>query len=233
MSARRLVLFDIDGTLLHSHGAGRRAMEAALLNMFGTKGSPDYRYDGKTDKQIVRDLMRAEGFDDTAIDTRIPEVLEAYVAGLRRELTLPHTKVEALTGVIALLDALVHRSHCVVGLLTGNLEPGAQQKLTAAGIGFERFALGAYGSDHEIRSELPAVAQRRARERLGLELSGDAMVIIGDTPADIQCGRPIGAKAIAVATGHYTVEALAVHHPDAVFADLGDTDAVLQAIDHA
>lgn len=233
MSARRLVLFDIDGTLLHSHGAGRRAMEGALREAFGTTGSPAYRYDGKTDRQIVRDLMRAEGFDDAVIDARIPGVLEAYVTGLRHELSQPHTRVEALTGVLALLDALVHRSHCVVGLLTGNLEPGAQQKLAAAGIGFDRFALGAYGSDHEIRSELPAVAQRRARERLGLDLPGDAMVIIGDTPADIMCGRPIGAKAIAVATGQYTMDALAEHRPEALFADLGDTDAVLHAIDHA
>ena len=233
MTARRLVLFDIDGTLLHSHGAGRRAMEAALTKAFGTKGSPSYRYDGKTDKQIVRDLMRGAGFDDATIDARIPEVLDVYVAGLRHELTLPHTRVEALKGVIALLDALVHRQHCVVGLLTGNIEPGAQHKLAAAGIAFERFALGAYGTDHEIRSELPAVAQRRARERLGLDVAGDSMVIIGDTPADIQCGRPIGARAIAVATGHYSVDALAEHGPEAVFPDLGDTDAVLHAIDHA
>jgi phosphoglycolate phosphatase len=233
VNERRLVLFDIDGTLLHSHGAGRRAMEAALRAAFGTTGSSAYRYDGKTDRQIVRDLMRAEGFDDGTIDARFPDVLEAYVAGLRQELAQPHTRVEALTGVMALLDALVHRSHCVVGLLTGNLEPGAQQKLAAAGIGFDRFALGAYGSDHEIRSELPAVAQRRARERLGLDLPGNAMVIIGDTPADIMCGRPIGARAIAVATGHYTADALAEHGPEALFADLGDTDAVLHAIDHA
>jgi phosphoglycolate phosphatase-like HAD superfamily hydrolase len=233
VTAHRLVLFDIDGTLLHSHGAGRRAMEAALMHSFGTKSSPSYRYDGKTDRQIVRDLMRAEGVPDAIIDERIPRVMDAYVTGLQRELALPHTRVEALTGVIALLDALGHRRHCVVGLLTGNLEPGAQHKLNAAGIAFTRFALGAYGSDHEIRSELPAVAQRRARERLGLDVTGGSMVIVGDTPADIQCGRPIGARAIAVATGHYSVEALTEHGPDALFSDLGDTDAVLYAIDHA
>ena len=121
---KRLVLFDIDGTLLSSHGAGRRAMEAALIETFGTSGSPEYRYDGKTDKQIVRDLMRDEGFPDAVIDACMPQVLEAYVAGLRRELALPHTRVEALNGVIALLDALVPRAHVVVGLLTGNLERG-------------------------------------------------------------------------------------------------------------
>jgi phosphoglycolate phosphatase len=166
----RLVLFDIDGTLLHSHGAGRRAMEAALLETFGTKGSPVYRYDGKTDRQIVRDLMRGAGFEDAIIDARMSTLLDAYVAGLEREIASPHTRVEALTGVMQLLDALVHRKHCVVGLLTGNLEPGAQHKLTAAGIGFSRFAVGAFGSDHEVRAELPAIAQRRARERVGLHV---------------------------------------------------------------
>jgi phosphoglycolate phosphatase len=227
----RLVLFDIDGTLLHSHGAGRRAMEAALIGAFGTKGSPAYRYDGKTDRQIVRDLMRGEGFGDAVIDARMAEVLDTYVAGLQREIASPDTRVEALTGVMQLLDALVHRSHCVVGLLTGNLEPGAQHKLTAAGIGFARFAVGAYGSDHEVRAELPAIARQRARERLGLSVDGNAIIIVGDTPSDIQCGRPIGARAIAVATGHYSVESLSEYQPDAVFSDLGDTEAVLRAID--
>jgi len=227
----RLVLFDIDGTLLHSHGAGRRAMEAALLEAFGTKGSPAYRYDGKTDKQIVRDLMRSQDFQDAVIDERMPQVLESYVRRLEREIASPDTRVEALAGVIELLDALVHRSHCVVGLLTGNLEPGAQQKLTAAGIGFERFSVGAYGSDHEVRAELPAIARQRTQERLGLLIDGSAVVIVGDTPSDIACGRPIGARAIAVATGHYSVASLSEHDPYAVFTDLGDTDAVLRAID--
>ena len=229
----RLILFDIDGTLLTSHGAGRRAMEAALSDTFGTTGHATYRYDGKTDRQIVRDLMRAEGFDDAVIDARMQEVLDAYVAGLSREIAASHTRVEAMPGVIELLDALVHRSHCVIGLLTGNLEPGAEHKLNAAGIAFGRFSVGAFGSDHEVRAELPAVAQRRARERLGIHVDGAAIVIIGDTPADILCGRPIGARSVAVATGHYTIDALAEHAPDAVFSNLVDTEAVLAAIDHA
>lgn len=202
-----------------------------MMGAFGTKGSPAYRYDGKTDRQIVRDLMRGEGFDDAVIDARMAEVLDAYVVGLQREIASPDTRVEALTGVMQLLDALVPRSHCVVGLLTGNLEPGAQHKLIAAGIGFERFAVGAYGSDHEMRSELPAIAQQRARERLGLSVQGSSVVIVGDTPSDIECGRPIGARAIAVATGQYSVETLSEYEPDAVFTNLEDTDAVLRAID--
>ena len=226
----RLVLFDIDGTLLSSHGAGRRAMEGALRSVFGTAGSPEYRYDGKTDRQIVRELMRGEGHDDVTIDARMPAVLEAYLEGLHRQLDAPGANVTALTGVFALLDALRSQMHCETGLLTGNLEPGAQRKLDAAGIAFDRFAVGAFGSDHEARDELPAIAQRRARERLGLDIAGASVVIVGDTPSDIRCGRPIGARAIAVATGHYAVADLARHDPAAVFQDLGDTGAVLRAI---
>jgi phosphoglycolate phosphatase-like HAD superfamily hydrolase len=233
MSAPRLVLFDIDGTLLNSHGAGRRAMEAALYSVFGVTGSRSYRYDGKTDRQIVREQMRSAGHDDAWIDARMPELLEEYLEGLRRELAAPAARVDALTGVEALLDALVERDHCVVGLLTGNLEPGARQKLTAARIAWEQFRVGAYGSDHEVREELPAIAQGRARARFGREYTGSAVVIIGDTPADILCGRPVGARAIAVATGHYTVEDLTAHGPAATFQDLSDTAAVLASIDDA
>jgi phosphoglycolate phosphatase-like HAD superfamily hydrolase len=233
MSTPRLVLFDIDGTLLNSHGAGRRAMESALQVVFGVTGASSYRYDGKTDRQIVREQMRNAGHDDAWIDARMPELLDAYLEGLRRELAAPDARVDALTGVVALLDALVERDHCVVGLLTGNLEPGAREKLAAARIEWEQFRVGAFGSDHEVRHELPAIAQARARERFGREYTGRAVVIIGDTPADIHCGRPVGARAIAVATGHYTVDDLRAHDPAAVFADLGDTTAVLASIDDA
>lgn len=231
--SRRLVLFDIDGTLLHSHGAGRRAMETALVTVFGSTGPTHYRYDGKTDRQIVRELMRGEGHDDARIDERMPDVLGAYLAALERELASPVARVEPMAGVMDLLDALVRRAHCVLGLLTGNLEPGARHKLTAAGIAFDRFRVGAYGSDHEARDALPAIAQRRARERLGAEFRGEELVIIGDTPADIRCGHAVGARAIAVATGHYSTADLSTHAPAAAFEDLTDTEAVLEAIDRA
>lgn len=231
--APKLVLFDIDGTLLWSHGAGRRAMEATLLAVFGRTGPTGYRYDGKTDRQIVRELMRAEGFDDAAIDARMPEVVEGYVGRLRSELAPPNARTQALRGVPELLDALAEREDRILGLLTGNVELGAALKLGAAGIDVGRFPVGAFGSDHEVRDMLPAIAQRRARERVGHDLPGEALVIIGDTPNDIACGRGVCARAIAVATGHYTTEQLAEHAPAAIFADLSDTAAVLAAIDDA
>jgi phosphoglycolate phosphatase-like HAD superfamily hydrolase len=229
----KLVLFDIDGTILWSDGAGRRAMEGALTDVFGSPGSPRYRYDGKTDQQIVRELMRAEGHADAHIDSNMTALLDNYLAGLERELASGECAPQCFGGVVDLLDALDACADRIVGLLTGNLEAGAAKKLRAVGIDPGRFRISAYGSDHEVRRELPAVALRRAREALGVELPGSQMIIIGDTPADIDCGRAVGARAIGVATGRYSVEDLAAHDPYAVFADLTDTAAVMRAIDEA
>jgi phosphoglycolate phosphatase-like HAD superfamily hydrolase len=229
----KLVLFDIDGTILWSDGAGKRAMTRALMTAFGTSGDSSYRYDGKTDMQIVRDLMRAEGHDDAIIDARMTTLLAEYLSGLHEELRSGATHIERFDGVMELLDALEARIDRRIGLLTGNIEVGAHAKLRAVGIDPSRFSVSAFGSDHEIRGELPAIAQRRAFDQLGLRVGGDAIVIIGDTPADIDCGRAIGARPIAVATGRYSVQELADHNPVAVFEDLSDTDAVMRAIDDA
>jgi phosphoglycolate phosphatase-like HAD superfamily hydrolase len=229
----KLVLFDIDGTILWSDGAGRRAMQRALTGTFGSSGSAEYRYDGKTDRQIVRDLMRMAGHDDAVIDARMAALLDEYVAGLHQELGVGASQIQRFEGVLELLDALEARADRRIGLLTGNIQSGAQAKLRAVGIDPARFTVCAFGSDHEARGELPAIAQRRAREQLGLDVAGDAIVVIGDTPADIDCTRAIGARAIAVATGRYSVDDLAAHGPVAVFADLADTAAVMRAIDAA
>jgi phosphoglycolate phosphatase-like HAD superfamily hydrolase len=229
----RIVLFDIDGTILRSGGVGRIAMERALTNVFGSPGSPDYRYDGKTDRQIVRELMREEGKSDEEIDSRMTGLLDEYVTGLHDELASRRTGVHVYPGVIELLDALEKQERVVLGLLTGNIEQGARAKLEAAGIDAGRFKVNAFGSDHEHRPELPAVAQRRARELLGIDVSGDRLVVIGDTPADIRCGESIGARAIGVATGRYSCDELASHGAYAVFETLADTDEVLSRIMNA
>lgn len=226
----RLVLFDIDGTLLWSDGAGRRAMEAALTATFGGSGDSAYRYDGKTDRQIVRELMRGVGHDDDHVDGRMDQLVALYLEGLRTELATDGHQARVLAGVPELLDALESRDDVVLGLLTGNIADGAALKLAAAGIDASRFRANAFGSDEELRPLLPAVAQARARELLGLHLEGERIVIIGDTPADIDCGRALGARAIAVATGRYDVDELSAHAPAAVFRDLTDTAAVVQAV---
>lgn len=226
----RLVLFDIDGTLLNSMGAGRSAMQRALHKVFGSSGDPAYRYDGKTDKQIVRDVMRLEGHSDEHIDSKMEKLVDLYLDALREGIASPKFNVHPLEGVMEILDVLEARDDIVLGLLTGNVEPGARVKLTAAGIDPDRFKINAFGSDHEHRPELPAIAQRRASESLGLSISGEKMIVIGDTPADIACGRALGARAIGVASGHYTVAQLEEHEPYAVFLSLENTQLVLETI---
>jgi phosphoglycolate phosphatase-like HAD superfamily hydrolase len=226
----KLVLFDIDGTILWTDGAGRRAIHAALQEVFGSIGPSDYWFDGKTDRQIVRDLMRLDGHPDAGIDERMDTLLGRYVECLGAELAHPEFSARLLAGIPELLDALEMRDDVVLGLLTGNVEPGARAKLRAVGLDPERFKVGAYGSDHEHRPQLPAVAQQRTREVLGIDIPGDRVVVIGDTPADIECARSIGARAIGVATGRYPVEELDKHGAAAVFPDLTDTDAVVRAI---
>jgi phosphoglycolate phosphatase-like HAD superfamily hydrolase len=226
----RLVLFDIDGTLLNSGGMGRAAMQRALGAVFGSPGHPSYRYDGKTDKQIVRDTMRLEGHSDEHIDARMENLIGIYLDGLRTGVKSGKFHVRPLEGVVEILDALEAREDVVLGLLTGNVEPGARVKLSAAGIDPDRFRINAFGSDHEDRPRLPAIAQRRASETLGLDIAGERVIVIGDTPADIDCGRALGARAIGVASGHYTVEQLQAHAPYAAFPSLRDTAKVFETI---
>jgi phosphoglycolate phosphatase len=226
----RLVLFDIDGTLLWTDGAGRRAIHRALRQELDVDVPEGYRFDGKTDPQIVRELVRMRGSDERSLEGRFEELLAVYASYLQEELTAEGHVAEPLPGVVELLDALEERPEVCLGLLTGNIREGATAKLRAVGIDPGRFVVGAFGSDHELRPELPAIARRRAVEVLSRELAGDAMVVIGDTPADVTCGRALGVRAIGVATGRYSVEELAAYEPHAVLEDLTDTSAALAAI---
>src|SRR5438128_148451 len=230
----KLVLFDIDGTILWTDGAGRRAIHRAVLEEMGTTGSIEsYRLDGKTDPQIVRDLLILAGHPEKVGVEGIAAVCRRYLALLESELARPTQRTRVLVGVPDLLAALEpHEAagRALVGLLTGNLEGGAALKLASAGLDPRRFAVGAYGSDSPHRPELPAIAARRAAERTGRQIPGRDVVIIGDTPDDVACGEPIGACVVAVATGSYDVAALRAAGAAHVFADLRDTRAVLDAI---
>jgi phosphoglycolate phosphatase len=229
-SADRVVLFDIDGTLLWTDGAGRRAMEQAMTTIFGVQGDPSYRYDGKTDRQIAREQMRHAGVDDAAIDAGIDALFALYLIGLDRELRERPAEARLCAGVPALLVRLAHEPQVTLGLLTGNIRAGAIRKLEAVSVDATQFVVGAFGCDHEVRAMLPAVAQQRAVAHLGRAIAGEQLVILGDTPADIQCGRSIGVRAFGVATGRFSVDELRSHDPVAVFPTLEDTDAVVEAI---
>jgi phosphoglycolate phosphatase-like HAD superfamily hydrolase len=230
----RLILFDIDGTLLWTDGAGRRAIHRALLAEAGMAGPiDDYRFDGKTDPQIVRELLTLAGHPEAATPDRIAAVCRRYVETLQEELVRAPEGTRLLPGVAALLSALEsHESEgrAMVGLLTGNLKAGADLKLRAAGVDPGRFAVGAYGSDSGRRAELPAIAAQRATELLRRPFAGVDLVIIGDTPDDVACGRPIGARSVAVATGYYDTIALRAAGATHVFESLADTPAVLEAL---
>jgi len=226
----RVVLFDIDGTILLTDGAGRRAVQRALADIFGAPVAEGHEFDGKTDPQIVRELMQLAGAAHADIDDRLPHALDRYVELLHTELGALEDREHVLPGIRPLLDALEARDDVLLGLLTGNVRAGAVAKLTAVGLDVDRFKVGAYGSDHASRPELPAIARTRAEALLGHQIPGSDVVVIGDTPADMGCGRAIGARAIGVATGRYSVEDLQACGAAAVFEDLSDTDAVVQAI---
>ena len=227
----KVALFDIDGTILVAHGAGRRAMERALLSASGAAGPGGQHYAGKTDPQIAREAMRHAGLADAEIDTRMPAVLELYLANLEAELaTAERDRPAILPGVHEILDACEAHDNIVLGVLTGNLLTGAERKLRAVGVDPGRFEVGAFGSDHEDRPTLAAIARSRAADYLARDVRGDACVVIGDTPADVACGLAIGARTIAVCTGMFGEAELRSTGAHVVLKDMSNTAVVIDAI---
>lgn len=221
-----VLLFDIDGTLLDTGGSGRRAIERAFERRHGRRDACSaISFSGMTDRAIARAGLAAIGVDPTreAIDA----LLAVYLEALADELARTPTCV-VHPGISAALDA-AGAAGAAIGLGTGNIADGARLKLARVGL-HERFAFGGYGSDHEIRSELLAVGARRGALALGAKLEACRVVVIGDTPKDIAAAQAIGAECVAVATGWFTVEALAACGPTRVFATLaeaGATEALL------
>jgi len=224
-----LVLFDVDGTLIDSAGAGREAIEGALHDVYGTAGPIDeLPFDGLTDPSIARTLLRAGGIADARIEAGLDALWATYLARLADSLGARAGRVRALDGVSALLDALAGAG-AVVGLVTGNIEPGAARKLDACGLG-GRFSFGAFGSDAEDRDALPAIALERATASTGCPFAPDRVWIVGDTPRDVRCARAGGVRALAVASGRYSVAQLAACAPDHVTSSLADTEWVLERL---
>jgi phosphoglycolate phosphatase len=228
---RKLVLFDIDGTILLTAGAGRRAIVAAISEQVGaTAALHQVRFDGKTDPQIITERLAAAGHREPHQPGRVEALCSRYVDLLQHELQQPTTRTTVMPGVLSLLDQLEKKNGVVLGLLTGNMARGATLKLRAGGLDPARFRVGAYGSDSAHRPDLPPIAARRAEPYFGRVPSGSEVVIIGDTPADIACGACINARAVGVATGAYSVDDLLRCSPHAAFENLSETDRVLEAI---
>jgi phosphoglycolate phosphatase-like HAD superfamily hydrolase len=185
------------------------------------------RYEGETQPQVVHDLAAQLGTPEEAIDALVDDCVVRYVELLAEEVDAGY--MELLPGVKELVTALAADRRAVLGLLTGHVEAGARIKLAPTGI-WPLFKVAAYGSDSASRPELPAVAVRRAEELTGRRFAGKEIVVIGDTPADIECGASLGVKTIAVATGKHTLADLAAHAPDHLFPDFSDWRAAFEAI---
>jgi phosphoglycolate phosphatase len=225
----RLFLFDIDGTLITARGAGRSALQQALVQTYGTAGDIDaYDFRGKTDPRIVFDLMRGAGLGDDAIEAGMSACFDAYASELDRRIG-DGARVIVLPGIADVVRTLSAREDALVGLLTGNIEAGARVKLRSTGL-FPLFRVGAYGSDSMERRRLPAIACERARQVAGREFPFDRVTIIGDTPLDVDCARACGAVAVAVATGFHPHAELAACGPDLLFTDFSDVPAAVAAL---
>ena len=226
MTTQTLLLFDIDGTILTSGGAGETALRAGFQEAFGPEENlTSIEISGRTDSGIARQILAKHGLAVTEQNLRT--FYESYLGHLER--LLPLRSGRLLPGIQELLQALQQCPNVHLGLLTGNLERGARLKLQHYGIS-DVFKFGAYADDHHDRNELGAFALARARELHRIPFSGSQTFVIGDTPHDISCARACGAAALAVATGSFSIEALAAFGPGALFADLSDVPAVLHAL---
>ncbi len=221
-----LVLFDIDGTLIASGGAGKAAMEAALRSEFGitelTDGVP---YSGRTDRAIGLELLELHGL--AAVPDNWHRLRNAYLEHLPASLARHHGQV--LPGISVLLDHLAGRAGVAVGLLTGNIREGARLKLGHYRLEHQ-FAFGGFGDHHLDRDDVAREALAAGQQHLGTAHLPGAVWVVGDTPLDIQCARAIGARVAAVATGWHPVEELAAGKPDLLLPDFSDAQPFLQAL---
>jgi phosphoglycolate phosphatase len=223
---QRLLLFDIDGTLIHSGGAGIYALKRALAERHGIQDNlDDIEIAGMTDSGIVISILQKHKIPIT--NENLTAFLDSYVHFLSLE--LPRRKGNLLPGVLELLEKLKSRKHIVLGLLTGNLSRGAQLKLGHYGV-WHFFEFGAFADDHHDRNQLGQFAQARAKEKHGREFSAEEIDIIGDTPRDIACGKALGARTIAVSTGTWNREDLAKHHPDFLIDDFSNVDRLIDTL---
>jgi phosphoglycolate phosphatase-like HAD superfamily hydrolase len=224
---RRLVLFDIDGTLLSGGRAARSVFAAALTEVFGTCGDIEtFAFEGKLDPTIVRELLVGAGVPEETVLRRRAEALALYLD--RLEAALDAERPVLKPGVAALLDGVARRDAAVAALLTGNVERGARIKLSAVGL-WDRFAFGAFGDEAPRREDLGPIALAKAR-RLGFPFEGRDCVVVGDAPQDVACALALGARIVAVATGKTRAETLAGAGAHVVLSDLSDTSRALEAI---
>ena len=225
----KLILWDIDGTLIYSGGVAGEAMRAAMERVYGRLSSDDRRlYAGKTDQQIIMETFADREHSDLLGGLELFTTIYLEELEARRDEFAARGRV--LDGVVAILDRLADEP-VIQSVLTGNLQMVAHFKLDLLGLtGYLDLDVGAYGSDHHRRDDLVPIAAARAAQRYGRLFVGRDVVVIGDTPNDIDCGRAGGARTVAVASGPFSADDLRAHGADVVLPNLADTRAALAAI---
>lgn len=223
-----LVLFDIDGTLIDTGGAGIRALDRVFADLYGIPNAfANYSFSGKVDKRILLDAFQ-QFWQREPTSKEIEGVRSGYLERLDDELARNPDQYRVLPGVRQLLSRLRQES-IPTGLATGNLAEGAKRKLALGNL-WHYFPFGGFGSDHEHRGELTRIGIDRAREHTGLDFAADHVVVVGDSPLDIHAARYNNARVIAVLTGWDPPEELAAAGPDLLLDDLSDTDAVMEFV---
>lgn len=221
----RLILFDIDGTLIDSGGAGTRSLDLALKELFSINNAfKGVSMAGKTDKLIIKEGLTKHGIP---IDGNITSVINAYLKHLKKEIL--NNRKHVKPGINETLEKLKYMNNISIGLLTGNIEDGARIKLEPFRLN-QYFQSGAFGSDDEDRNNLLPIAIRRFEEILQMRIDIRDCIIIGDTPRDVECAHIYGAKCIGVATGPYTIDDLIQAGADHVVKDLSDQNPILQML---
>ena len=229
MPVRRLVLWDVDGTLVLTAGAGRDAFADAFAAVFGRPADELVPMAGRTDLDIAHEILARNRIENAS--DRIPAFTEALAAALSTRADAIRARGRALPGAEAALEALDRRPDVVQSVLTGNLPPNAALKLAAFGLDrYLDLEIGAYGSDHRRRGDLVAVARANARAKHGIDLAPRETVLVGDTPLDVAAGREGGARVVGVASGAHSSAELQDAGADAVLEDLRETSAVLAAV---
>ena len=222
----KILLFDIDGTILHTGGAGKAAMEHALRSTFQIEKLIDtVSYSGRTDQAISRDLLTVHSLPDT--DEFRKKLTDAYLDALPHELAKKTGVV--CPGLRPILEAASRQPGVHLGLPTGNVERGARIKLDHFGL-WDTFSFGGYGDDHFHRDDVARTALAKAERHIGHTVPLDQIWVIGDTPHDISCARAIGVNVLAVATGWHPMRELENCGADAVLEDLTETERVLKLL---
>ena len=225
---KKLVLFDIDGTLLTVNSINRRNLMDALREVYGTEGSAGtHNFAGKMDSVIIYEVLQNTGLSDAVIAEKFDKAKKTYIEMFRMHAR--HTDIILMEGIRELLDKLSASSELMLGLLTGNFEGSGRHKLLLPDIN-HYFSFGAFADDAASRNELPQVAVDKAYQLTGEKFSEQNIIIIGDTEHDIACARVVNAKSIAVATGTYSSEELKKHNPHILYENLTATDIVISEI---